>query len=77
LFLRHGLVVSAVGVGVGLALAAAVAAAIEGLVFGGNAWDPRHLVAAVAVLGGAVLLASYLPARRASRIDPTEALRAD
>ena len=77
LFLRHGLVVSAVGIGAGLGLAAAVAAAIEGLVFAGNAWDPRHLAAAVVVLGGAVLLASYLPARRASRIDPTEALRAD
>lgn len=77
MFVRQGLAVSAVGVLVGVVLAALVATAVERFVFGSNAWDPRHFAVAAAVLGGAVVVACYLPARRASRIDPTVALRTE
>jgi putative ABC transport system permease protein len=77
MFVHQGLVVSGAGVLVGAVLAAALAMTVEGFVFGSDARDPRHFAVAAAVLGGAVLLACYLPARRASRIDPTVALRAE
>jgi putative ABC transport system permease protein len=77
LFVRQGLVTSAVGLAVGLVLAAGVAAALESLVFGGNRWDPAHVALAAGVLGTTVILASYLPARRAAQTDPTVALRSE
>jgi putative ABC transport system permease protein len=77
LFVRQGLVLAVLGIFAGLALSAGVAAVLQGLVFGGNPWDPRHLGIAVGVLGGTVALASVLPAWRASRTDPTVALRAE
>ena len=46
-----------------------------GFLFGVEAWDPLVFVAAPAVLSAIALLAGWLLARRASRVDPTEALR--
>jgi len=49
----------------------------ETLLFGVDALDPLTLMGASAVMVGVALLASYIPARRASRVDPVEALRAE
>ena len=67
----------AVGIGVGLSLSTMAARAIATLLFGVRASDPMTLACAAALLAGAALLGCYLPARRASRIDPLSALRAD
>jgi predicted permease len=65
--------------GIGLvigAIAAAIAAqAVKSLLFGLTPQDPATLIAAAAGLGAIALVASYLPARRASRLEPTIALR--
>jgi ABC-type lipoprotein release transport system permease subunit len=45
--------------------------------FGTEAWDVSTLVAVALVLGGAAMLASYIPARRAAGVNPVEALRAE
>jgi putative ABC transport system permease protein len=50
--------------------------ALGGLLFGIGSMDPATVVAAAATLSGVTLLACYLPARRASRVDPTTAMRA-
>ena len=50
---------------------------IEGLLVGVRPQDPVTLATTVALLGGIALLASYLPARRATRIDPVAALRSE
>ncbi|HEX4961076.1 MAG TPA: ABC transporter permease [Thermoanaerobaculia bacterium] len=63
-----------VGLAVGLAGAAASTHALAGLLFGVTATDPATFAGVVLVLGGAALLASYLPARRAARVEPTRAL---
>jgi len=47
------------------------------LLFGTPPWDVTTLVAVAAVLGGAALLASFFPARRAASVDPMSALRAE
>jgi ABC-type antimicrobial peptide transport system permease subunit len=67
-------------VGIGLLAGGAVvlllSARVQGLLFGVDVISARTLLPAVMVMVGAVTLASYLPARRASRVDPMEALRA-
>ncbi len=66
---------AAVGLAIGTVAAAMAAHAISGLLFGVTYGDPYTFVAAAAVMLAVTGLAGYLPARRASRIDPMVALR--
>ena len=75
LVLREAVVLLGAGVLVGLALAAAAARATASLLFGLQPGDPATLAAAAAGLCAVGVLASYLPARRASRLEPTVVLR--
>jgi putative ABC transport system permease protein len=75
LVLRQGLVLTLVGIGIGLALALAVTRVMSSLLFGVDATDPATYAAIVPVLAAVSLLACYIPARRATRIDPLVALR--
>jgi len=73
----RGLVLIAVGVGVGLLLFATAAPLLRAFLYGVTAGDPVTLASAVLALVATGALASWLPARRAARVDPAEALRAD
>ena len=64
-----------IGAGIGVALALAASRLIGSLLFGIAPSDPFAIGSALAVLIGVALAASYLPARRASQLDPTQALR--
>jgi ABC-type antimicrobial peptide transport system permease subunit len=77
MFLRQGLVLSAVGLAIGLVAALALARVMSSLLFGIEATDVTTYVAALGVILAAAALASYLPARRASAIDPVETLKAE
>lgn len=77
MFLRHGLIVIAVGIPVGLAAAVVAARSLASLVFGITVTDPPTLGAVAVMLICITLVASYLPARSAAHIDPVNALRAD
>ncbi|WP_263353905.1 ABC transporter permease [Acidicapsa acidisoli] len=67
------------GIGIVLGLACSIGAAtlMRKLLFGTAAWDAETLAGVTVVLAGAAMLASYLPARRAARVDPAEALRTE
>ncbi len=67
----------ALGLAIGSGLSLLVGRAVERLLGGVSPMDPQVLVAAPLVLMAAALVASYLPARRAARIAPMEALRHD
>ncbi|KFE60149.1 ABC transporter permease [Hyalangium minutum] len=71
----QGLAAVLVGVALGLAGALALTRVLEGLLFELTATDPLTFASGVVALTGTALLASYLPTRRALRIDPAEALR--
>jgi putative ABC transport system permease protein len=75
LVLAHSVRLTFVGIFLGLAGAAALARMLAGLLFGVSVTDPTIYLAASAVLGVAIFLASYLPARRAAAVDPMIALR--
>jgi putative ABC transport system permease protein len=75
LVLRQGAKLAAVGVAVGLAGALAGTRLLSSLLYGVSTTDPWILGGVATLLGAVSLLASYLPARRASRTDPMEALR--
>jgi ABC-type lipoprotein release transport system permease subunit len=62
---------------VGLLLAVALGRLIQGILFGVDFWEPLPLFATAGVLVSVVILASLLPARRASSVDPIAALRAE
>ncbi len=73
--LREGLVTTIVGSIVGLLLGLAVAKVAARFLYGISPIDPVSIVVTVALLGAASLLAAYLPARRAAKVDPMVALR--
>jgi len=75
LVLARSLLITAAGVGVGLAAAFALARVLRNLVYGVAATDPLVFTAIPIVLAVVALLAAYLPARRAARVDPLVALR--
>jgi predicted permease len=77
LFLRRGLMLTLTGIALGIGMALALTRVMSALLFGVSPADPLTYVAVSAGLTTVALLATYLPARRASRIDPVIALRSD
>ena len=75
LILRQGLALTAVGMIAGLAAAFAVTRYLQNMLFGLSASDPSTLAGVSVLLGAIAILACYVPARRATRIDPIVALR--
>jgi ABC-type antimicrobial peptide transport system permease subunit len=74
---RRGLSLAAVGIVFGLAGAFALSKAIRAMLYGTSPTDPVVFVGSALLLTSVVLIASYLPARRATRVDPMIALRVD
>lgn len=77
LFLRHGLIVVATGIGAGIAGAVAAGQSLASLVFGVTVTDPLTLGTVAVLLVAVTLLACYIPARSATRLDPMTALRSE
>jgi putative ABC transport system permease protein len=77
LLATHGLRLVLVGGTIGVAASLLAARFIATMLFGVETFDPVTLTAAPLALAGAAWLAAYLPARRASRVDPLAALRTD
>jgi ABC-type antimicrobial peptide transport system permease subunit len=74
---RHGLSLASAGTVAGLVLLAVMARAIRAFLFGVAPWDPLAVSGSVVLLLAIATAASWIPARRASRTDPTDALRSD
>jgi ABC-type antimicrobial peptide transport system permease subunit len=77
LVMREGARTTIIGVGIGLVLAAGIGKLLSGLLYRVSPFDPVVLTVAAVVLSTAAMLACYLPARRVTRVAPTEALRAE
>jgi putative ABC transport system permease protein len=75
MFVQEGLALTAVGVAVGLAAAAGVSRFLAALLFQVKPLDPATYAATAMILVAAAAMASYLPARRAAKVDPIETLR--
>jgi ABC-type antimicrobial peptide transport system permease subunit len=73
--LRETLTLMLIGIAVGVPIALAGTRLIRGMLFGMGAADPIALAAACAILAAIAAAASYIPARRASNVDPMVALR--
>jgi ABC-type antimicrobial peptide transport system permease subunit len=65
------------GIGIGLACSIGASMAMRKVLFGVQAWDMPTLAGVAIVLGAAAMVASFLPARRAASVNPTDALRAE
>jgi ABC-type antimicrobial peptide transport system permease subunit len=77
MFVRSALVLTGIGVAIGLGGAAGLTQLMKSLLFGVSPMDPVTFVSIPLVLVACAVLASYLPARRAARVDPMEALRSE
>ena len=75
LVLRNGLLMTALGLLIGFPVALLMARALSGLFFGVEATDPTVLIGLPLLLAAVAALACYLPAHRATRVDPLQALR--
>jgi predicted permease len=77
LMVGQGMRMTLMGVGLGLALALVLGRLLSTLLYGVRAHDPLTFVGVAALLVGVALVASWLPARRATRVDPAITLRAE
>src|SRR5262245_25289619 len=77
LVVGQGMKLALVGVGVGLAAAFGLTRLMKGLLFGVSALDPLTFVAVALLMAVVALIACYIPARRAMRVDPLTALRSE
>jgi putative ABC transport system permease protein len=77
MFLRQGLALTATGIVLGIGVAVVLTRVMAGLLFGVGPLDPITYAVVSVALAIVALLATYLPARRASRVDPVIALRAE
>ncbi len=77
LVVRRGMRLAIYGLGIGLLLGALVARSLGGLLIEFSPWDPITFSVVIVLLTAVAALASYLPARRATQIDPSTALRQD
>ena len=75
LVIGHGMLIAGIGLAVGVIGAFAVTRIMGSLLYGVSATDPLTYIVLVAALGIIALIASYIPARRAMRVDPVIALR--
>jgi putative ABC transport system permease protein len=75
LVLSQGMLTTAVGVMIGIAGSFVLTRAMQSLLFGVSATDPVTLAGVASLLGSAALLACYVPARRATKVDPMVALK--
>jgi putative ABC transport system permease protein len=75
LIVGQGLTLVSIGIGIGLVGALGLTRSLEGLLFGVGATDAVTFVGISAILIAVALLACYLPARRATQVDPVESLR--
>jgi len=74
---REGLGLGVAGIAVGLVVALVAARGLTALLFGVSPWDPASYLGAAAMLAVVAVVASYLPARRATRVNPLETLKAE
>jgi putative ABC transport system permease protein len=77
LVLRQGMTMTAIGAAAGIAVAAGASRVIAGLLFATSRLDPATYIAVTAALAGVALLACWVPAERAARVDPAKTLRAE
>jgi putative ABC transport system permease protein len=73
----EGMLVVAIGLVAGIAGAVAVTRVFQSMLFGVDATDPVTLAVVAGILAAVALLACYIPARRATRVDPLVALRVE
>jgi len=77
MIVRRGLVLTGTGLLIGLPVTLVIARLLANIIFGVKEYDPAMFGAGLAVLASAALLACYIPARRATRVDPMATLRTE
>jgi putative ABC transport system permease protein len=75
LILDRGVRLTLIGIAIGVAGAIGLTRLMAAILFGVGARDPATMVSVGVILAGVAILASYIPARRATRVDPVVALR--
>ena len=77
MIMREGSIMLLSGIAIGLLLAVGTAKVLSGILYEVGALDPVAFTVAPLVLTVAALIATWLPARRATQVDPVQALRAE